>query len=521
MHDSDAPVNIGKKSAQAGFSVTVLNRSLFTIDIKKQSVLYLLPTKTPDATDFSSNRFDPMLESSEHLANLFCDVKNTGSKRAGSAVLYIRGANSRAGLKSIPVANIVFDEFDEMPPENIPLARERTSGQRTACEWLVSTPTIPNTMIDAEFQTSTQEHFYFPCPCCSRWIELLPDNLVVTADDINDPRIKESYIKCLDCDNPLFKPDDYLKYPTQNEVANAFAEIKSGLFEKHEWRPTGIQNRDRRGFYVNQLYSSAKSGMPHKLAEGLIAGRSNKSAEQEYFNSKMGLAHEVDGARISESDIIECVKPGLIKLNGHPSTHIVTMGVDVGAWLHIEIDRWEVKRRGNDLNINSVPTVIWEGKRQPTAGFHELDELMRIYNVRHCVIDANPERASAVAFARRFWKFVSLCIYARGVNTKELTLNVGTDGDFKISIDRTMWLDIALGRFHNKTILLPGDLSMEYKNNLQNIARHYEEDGDGNQVGKYITSGGNDHFAHARNYAEIALPLAASRVYNSDVKAFL
>ena len=58
MHDSDAPVNVGQKSAQMGYTVTLLNRSLFTIDIKKNSVLYLLPTKTPDATDFSATRFD-------------------------------------------------------------------------------------------------------------------------------------------------------------------------------------------------------------------------------------------------------------------------------------------------------------------------------------------------------------------------------------------------------------------------------------------------------------------------------
>jgi hypothetical protein len=41
--------------------------------------------------------------------------------------------------------------------------------------------------------------------------------------------------------------------------------------------------------------------------------------------------------------------------------------------------------------------------------------------------------------------------------------------------------------------------------------RIYEKDTDGNLVGKYVKGdNNNDHFAHSRNYAEIALPLAVS-----------
>jgi hypothetical protein len=43
------------------------------------------------------------------------------------------------------------------------------------------------------------------------------------------------------------------------------------------------------------------------------------------------------------------------------------------------------------------------------------------------------------------------------------------------------------------------------------IVRIYEKDVDGNPIGKYVKAGSDDdHFAHARNYSEIALPLAAS-----------
>ena len=54
MMDSDAELNVGMKAAQIGYSEAVLNRTFFTLDVKKQDVLYVLPSQTPDASDFSS-----------------------------------------------------------------------------------------------------------------------------------------------------------------------------------------------------------------------------------------------------------------------------------------------------------------------------------------------------------------------------------------------------------------------------------------------------------------------------------
>ena len=50
------------------------------------------------------------------------------------------------------------------------------------------------------------------------------------------------------------------------------------------------------------------------------------------------------------------------------------------------------------------------------------------------------------------------------------------------------------------------------------MIRVYVKDRLGNQTGRYITPIGEDHFAHARNYAEIALPLAASQGKVLDIK---
>jgi hypothetical protein len=67
---------------------------------------------------------------------------------------------------------------------------------------------------------------------------------------------------------------------------------------------------------------------------------------------------------------------------------------------------------------------------------------------------------------------------------------------------------------------LPRDVSREYRDHIKSLVRTYEKDSTGNPVARYVETG-QDHFAHAQNYAEIALPLAAAFTTNSSIQAFL
>jgi phage terminase large subunit GpA-like protein len=142
MHDSESEMIVGQKAAQLGYTEFALNLAFYYIDIKATDVLYVLPSKTPDASDFSASRFDGALELSQHLTDLFSDVKNVGHKRAGAVNMYVRGSKSRPGLKSIPVGLVILDEVDEFEQKNIPLAMERLSGQVERKIAMLSTPTI-------------------------------------------------------------------------------------------------------------------------------------------------------------------------------------------------------------------------------------------------------------------------------------------------------------------------------------------------------------------------------------------
>lgn len=495
MHDYTGDM-VGQKGAQLGFTETALNKVFFAIDVKGISVLYILPASAPDASDFSTSRFDPALESSPHLRSLFSDVKNIGHKRAGHANLFIRGSRSRSQLKSIPVGLIIADEVDEMVQENLPLAFERMSGQMETQKFLLSTPTLDGFGINAHYRNSTQEEFFFRCPACSRLTRLIfPECLVITADDPNDPAIEGTHIICKECKAIL---------PNKGKV---------DWLKNSEWVPAKKQ-MPLRGFQVSQLYSMVEAVAPPKLAQSYLKSLTNADDEQEFFNSKLGLTHMVKGARLTDEDIIACIGDYIMADRGKG---FVTMGVDIGTYLHYEIDQWQIPQdyQTPDINLLARPRVLRVGKLDD---FHQIHHLMKRFSIRFCVIDAQPERRKAFEVAEVYGGRVKLCFYGRGIQGK--TINVHTETEQTITVDRTSWLDLALGRFLRQHISLPRDIPLDYREHLKALIRVYKKDKDGNPIGRYVkTENDLDHYAHARNYAEIALPLGLSLGKSQNIRS--
>ncbi len=494
VHDCDADLIVTQKAAQMGFTEVALNKAFYAIDMLGESVLYLLPANTPDAKDFSTSRFDPALDLSEHLKNLFSDVRNVGHKRAGSANLFVRGSRSRAQIKSIPVSRIIMDELDEFVEANIPLALERTSGQMEKQTYMLSTPHIEGFGINVYYTKSSQHHFMFRCPFCNRLTELIyPECLKITADSDTDPRIKDSYLVCKECQHKL---DHTAKTDW----------LKDGV-----WTPS-YTNRDDIGYYINQLYSMTVK--PYELAKLVLSGDSDPADMQEFYNSKLGLTYSPKGSSLDDSEIMQCIGDHQMKQSESHST-LTTMGVDVGTKFHVEIDTWYVDQtKEGDINKIATPKVILQ------ADFTEIEELYRLmhdFQIKFCVIDANPEKRAALSFAQKFPGYVKLCYYVKGL-TNSRQLREHSDEEHSITVDRTAWLDLSFKRFRTKNIILPTDTTKQYVDHLKANKRILVKDSTGNPVAKYIKPEHvADHFAHARNYAEIALSLAVNLGKSRDI----
>jgi hypothetical protein len=383
------------------------------------------------------------------------------------------------------------------------LALERLSGQVEKHVVAISTPTVPKYGIHKLFLSSTQEHFYFQCSCCSRWTEFLwPDCIEIIGESINDPRCYESFLKCKECGQRL----EHREKPT--------------FLATGQWKATEHTTSadEARGFYINQMYSSTVS--PGELVIAYHRGLGDEAANKEFYNSKLGQPFVGEGAQVSDEMLENCVRGHTIN-DPRPlvgGSRLVTMGVDQGKTGFISVVEWTLEgHKGDDLNTAAVGKLLWFGKFQEDDWGY-LGDLMREWQVLAAVVDADPNVNDARRFARKFPRYVWLTRYRRGITAKEISVQEEDSGAPFAIVDRTSWLSCTLGRFKTNPprILLPRDVSLEYREHVKNLVRTYEKDDTGNPSATYVSVGA-DHFAHSLVYADIGLALAAVSPGGEDI----
>lgn len=507
MHDCDVDW-VGEKSAQMAFTQTALDRSIYTVDILKRDVLYLLPKKNPDASDFSKSKFDTMLELSPYIANLFSNVKNMGHKQSGSVNLYIRGMRSTSGLRTISTALKVYDEYDEMIQKNVALADERSSGFETDEKQniKISTPTIPEFGIDAAMMEANEEHYIFKCPRCGRrteWDSI--DQVEVVGDSLeNEKEYKKSYLKCRECKREI-------KHEEKREILH---------YNRAKWEIVKNRQSSTRGFQIPQLYSTVMR--PWEIARQILRARKDPNYEQELYNSKMGKPWVPKGARVEDFEFLNCRMNHMMG-DPPPTGGLITMGVDVGHQdLYYKVSEWLVPPTlGRQINLFAIKRTLKVGI---VHDFNELDLLMYNYQVLHAVVDIDPAFREATAFCDRFKGHVNLCRFVRGIEKNSIVPK--SDQEYTVFVNRTAWLDISQGRYKKGPkspggIMLPRDIPTQYKDHIQVLVRLIRANKEGNLTSQYISTKPDDHFAFANVYDDIALPLALSGRYNQDVKNYI
>ena len=445
---------VAMKGAQVGISEYAINKSLWFLE-NCGDVLYVLPTDG-DASDFSAGRFNPAIEESPHLENFFTDVHNVGHKRAGNRNFYLRGSNSRSKLKSVPIDLLVLDEFDEMVQRNIPLARDRMDASPFKWELMISTPTVPETGIHAEWLKSDQHTWIVTCTACNKDQELAwPES------------VKGGKYVCIKCGRPIDRFGG--RWVAQNPGS------------------------DIRGYHISQIISPTVTAVELETAWNDAQGDASKL--EDFYNSKLGLPYVPEGDRLTP----ELVRARRGEYDSLPAADAAVMGVDVGALLHYVI---------------SVPG---DGKRRvaragTVSEFEELDQLVERYSIYACVVDALPETREARKFADRNPGLVYLAYYTdprEGLKIKE--------DQGEVHLARTEAIDGTFSRYFTKTVELPRDIPDEYAKHLSSLVRTYETNKKGQQVAVYKRVG-PDHYAHADVYCETAFNEFA-RVSSKDLKA--
>jgi len=141
-------------------------------------MLYVEPTLDV-VKKVSKQRIAPMIEASPALRKCFGDARTRDSgntlsvKEFKGGLLLMTGANSAAGLRSMPIRFLFCDEVDEYPGDvegqgdPVSLAEMRTATFTRRKVLMTSTPTIRGvSRIEREYLASNRLRYFIPCPEC-------------------------------------------------------------------------------------------------------------------------------------------------------------------------------------------------------------------------------------------------------------------------------------------------------------------------------------------------------------------
>lgn len=502
LYGDDHPHIVVIKPAQRGVSEWAITRALHALDIGARfwnlpknglNVGYLFPTQQA-LGDFSKERISDLKNETDYLSKLFeSEYQAVTFKQIGASYLYLRGAWSKSALKSFPADFLILDEYDEMDPRAIALARKRMNASLLAHEIDISTPTLPGRGIHAEYLRSDQRIWETQCGACGEFRGL---------DFFRDVRAGGQAWEVW---------REWTKQAVQDTrmsvcCPNCRAEIdRCG---PGRWRAKEPQSTVVRGYHVPWWPFPFVS--LNKLAMNAIS--TDPSEVEEFYRSDLGLPYEAAGSRITE-EMMRALSNDLP--NGKiPDAMLwskTTMGVDVGAVFNVRISSTGAD---GQRYVRFMATV---------KSWDDLSDLIKRYNVRMCIVDGMPELHGSKTFAAKHKRKVLRAFYPQAnaltgklfaqpgaAETKQKKMlrkrkPAEADDSDTIQINRTMAMDVAYNTVAEGRERWPvGCLTSEIIEQMKAPIRVTTTDARGEPVATWEHTS-PDHYFHACVYDLIAL----------------
>ncbi|RYD28853.1 MAG: phage terminase large subunit family protein, partial [Lysobacteraceae bacterium] len=229
------------------------------------------------AEKVSKQRIASMIEETAPLKQIMSSASRDKEnkillKEFRGGFLILAGANSPAGLRSMPARYLFMDEVSSFPadcgegdPVTLAEKRTQTYNQRKKI-FLNSTPLIKDSCrIEAEYLNSDQRKYYVPCPHCGamqvlRWKQMKWDN--------EDP--STTRYECEFCTKTI--PES----------------AKTDMLRLGEWRAEAPENSKTAGFHISALYSPVGWKSWEDIVEEFLRARKDGPMLKQFVNTILG-----------------------------------------------------------------------------------------------------------------------------------------------------------------------------------------------------------------------------------------
>lgn len=385
------------KSAQIGGTESGNNFLGYTMDIAPGPTMFVQPTDEM-VKRLSKGRIDPLIANCPELKEKVADVKSRDSKNTitqksfNGGVLVLAGANSPAGLRSVPIKNLILDEVDAYPadldgegsPVELAIARTRTFPNKKI--FMLSTPTIDGvSVIAAEFERTDQNYYHVPCPHCDEYQKLTFPQLKWDEGKPNTAK----YV-CIHC--------------------GCFIEErhKAIMLPRGKWVPDHPENIsfDAIGFHLNSLYSPLGWYSWAEIAEEFEDAKSKPDKLKVFVNTVLGETWKEKGEAPPYKNLYN--RRENYERNKVPDdVCFITAGVDVQAdRLELEVVGWCPDKRSYSIDFRVI-----EGDTAKVSTWDKLAEVASErwsradgmeFPVRLMAVDSGYNTTHVYDFCRRF-----------------------------------------------------------------------------------------------------------------------
>lgn len=354
------------KGCQVGATELGNNWIGYIIDHAPGPILSVMP-RDEDAKKNSKIRITPMIEASDRLQSRVKEVKGKDSgntilqKDFPGGVLYMAGANSPAGLKSMPVRYLMLDECDEYPGDlggqgdPILLAKKRTNTFSSKKKiYMPSTPTVEGrSRIAAAFKITNKKYYFVPCPTCGHMQTLDWGNLKWEWGKLSTVHYE--------CNENACKIKNWQK---------------TAMLEGGEWRATAIGKSEVvNGYHLNSMYSPVGWLSWEELVVEWEEARDTKNVEKlkTFVNTNLGETWKDAGEAPDWKRLYE--RKDSYKTNTLPDgVCLITAGVDVQEdRLEVEVVGWGRNKRSWSIDFR---VLMGDTSNLEEQCWRDLEELL-------------------------------------------------------------------------------------------------------------------------------------------------
>jgi phage terminase large subunit GpA-like protein len=350
------------KGAQVGFSEAGLNFMGYAIQHSPGPALYVMPT-VETVKKLSKTRLDPMIEASPALSARInpARARDSGntmySKEFDGGVLLLTGANSAAGLRSMPIRFLVLDEVDAYPAsvdeegDPVMLAIKRTANFVRRKIFMLSTPANKDTSrIGKEFRRGDQRYYNVPCDACG---VLQPIVWAQVKWPAGEP--DKAAFHCAHCGH---RHEEHRKGALMDEARGAC------------WVPTADSARaNLRSYHLSALYSPWYTWA--ECAHDFIAAKDDPALLQPFVNTVLGEEWEDKTGEKADPATLFGKREEYELLPARAA--LVTAGVDVQPdRLECEVVAW-----GRDEESWNIDYQVFAGDPSSNEVWDQLDEYLQ------------------------------------------------------------------------------------------------------------------------------------------------